>query len=186
MNITFIFDRCRRSCGIWMWFKESNRYFCKIKNFAYGEINERNISYPTPGPHFDVRWDVLSGDLVGSQGRGIVCLKLWWQYLTGASVVLLPGCLSNLGAIRRLWAQTLRLGDLARSCVGHLVGYWDGALGLSSCQLCQPWWHRRLSWQQSPMPPVVAGLALWRLLVLIVDGLVCYGLGGGCRDDMAH
>ena len=32
-----------------MWFKEFNVYFCKIENFAYGEINERNFSTPIPG-----------------------------------------------------------------------------------------------------------------------------------------
>ena len=41
LNITFIFDRCccssAETCQIWMWFKESNRYFCNIKGFAYGE-----------------------------------------------------------------------------------------------------------------------------------------------------
>ena len=26
-----------------MWFKESNGYFCKIENLAYGEINERSF-----------------------------------------------------------------------------------------------------------------------------------------------
>ena len=29
-----------------MWFKESNSYFCKIENFANGEINERSFSNP--------------------------------------------------------------------------------------------------------------------------------------------
>ena len=29
-----------------MWLKESNSYFCKIENFAYGEINERSFSNP--------------------------------------------------------------------------------------------------------------------------------------------
>ena len=40
------------SCGdtrpIWMWFRESNRYFCKIENFAYWEISERSFSNPHP------------------------------------------------------------------------------------------------------------------------------------------
>ena len=40
------------SCGdtwqIWMWFYESNMYFCHIDNFAYGEINERSFSNPHP------------------------------------------------------------------------------------------------------------------------------------------
>ena len=31
-----------------MWFKESNRYFCKIENFAYGEISEQSFSNPHP------------------------------------------------------------------------------------------------------------------------------------------
>ena len=31
---------CADTCQILMWFKESNMYFCKIENFAYGEINE--------------------------------------------------------------------------------------------------------------------------------------------------
>ena len=32
-----------------MWFKESNSYFRKIENFAYGEISERSFSNPHPG-----------------------------------------------------------------------------------------------------------------------------------------
>ena len=32
-----------------MWLKKSKRYFCKIENFGYGEINERSFSNPTPG-----------------------------------------------------------------------------------------------------------------------------------------
>ena len=40
---------CGDTCQIWMWFREFNRYFCKIENFAYGEISERSFSNPTPG-----------------------------------------------------------------------------------------------------------------------------------------
>ena len=39
---------CGDTCQIWMWFKESKRYFCKIENFAYGEINEQSFSNPHP------------------------------------------------------------------------------------------------------------------------------------------
>ena len=35
---------CGDTCQIWMWFGESNRYFCKIENFANGEISERSFS----------------------------------------------------------------------------------------------------------------------------------------------
>ena len=31
-----------------MWLKEFNRYYSKIENFAYGEMNERNFSNPRP------------------------------------------------------------------------------------------------------------------------------------------
>ena len=39
---------CGDTCQIWMSFKESNMYFCKIENFAYGEINERSFCNPHP------------------------------------------------------------------------------------------------------------------------------------------
>ena len=39
---------CGDTCQIWMWFDESNMYFCEIENFAYGEINERSFSNPHP------------------------------------------------------------------------------------------------------------------------------------------
>ena len=34
---------CGDTCQIWTWFKESSNYFCKIENFAYGEISERSF-----------------------------------------------------------------------------------------------------------------------------------------------
>ena len=49
------------SCGdiyqIWMWFKEYNRYWFEIENFAYGEIDEWSYS----APHFETQrkpWEV--------------------------------------------------------------------------------------------------------------------------------
>ena len=39
---------CGDTCQIWMGFIESNSDFCKIENFAYGEINERSFSNPHP------------------------------------------------------------------------------------------------------------------------------------------
>ena len=40
--------RCGDTCQIWMWFEESNMYFCHVENFAYGEFNERSFSNPHP------------------------------------------------------------------------------------------------------------------------------------------
>ena len=37
---------CDDTYEIWMWCKESSRYICKIKNFAYGEINIQRFSNP--------------------------------------------------------------------------------------------------------------------------------------------
>ena len=39
---------CGDTCQIWIWFKESNGYYCKGEHFAYGEINERSFSNPHP------------------------------------------------------------------------------------------------------------------------------------------
>ena len=33
---------CGDTCQIWMWFKGSNSYICKIENVAYGEINSNH------------------------------------------------------------------------------------------------------------------------------------------------
>ena len=48
---------CGDTCQIWMWFRESNRYFCKIENCAYGEISERSFSNPHP-------WKCASQNLI--------------------------------------------------------------------------------------------------------------------------
>ena len=47
---------CGDTCQIWMWFRESNRYFCKIENFAYGEISERSFSNPHPWTLTPLPW----------------------------------------------------------------------------------------------------------------------------------
>ena len=39
---------CGDTCQIWMRLKWSNRYFGKVENSAYGEINERSFSNPHP------------------------------------------------------------------------------------------------------------------------------------------
>ena len=44
---------CVEICQIWMWFKESNWYFCKVETLAYGEINEQNFSNIRPCSPFN-------------------------------------------------------------------------------------------------------------------------------------
>ena len=40
--------RCGDTCKLWLKFKERNKYFCDIENFAYREIDERSFSCPHP------------------------------------------------------------------------------------------------------------------------------------------
>ena len=51
--------RCGDTCEIWMWFEESNMYFCKIKNFPNGEINKLIFSNPIPGWHMGSTWNAM-------------------------------------------------------------------------------------------------------------------------------
>ena len=90
----------------------------------------------------------------------------------------------------KFWSDQMVLGTDLMALGLREVLQWgsllDVEIGPWSCR-CHPWGHHRLSWQQSLMPPVAVGLALWWHLVLSVDGLGCYGpAGGGYRDAMHH
>ena len=50
---------CSDISQIWIWLKESNRYFCKIENSAKGEINERSLRNPRS-------WTTANQDFVQS------------------------------------------------------------------------------------------------------------------------
>ena len=39
---------CVDICQMWMWFEESNMYFCKIENFLNEEINDQRFINPHP------------------------------------------------------------------------------------------------------------------------------------------
>ena len=54
---------CGDTCQIWMWFDESNMYFCETENFACGEINERSFSNPHP---WQMSWHGRNCDLIWS------------------------------------------------------------------------------------------------------------------------
>ena len=53
--------------SICMWIKESNSYFCKIENFAYGEINKRSFSNPHSWGHSAYN-DTLNACRIGTEG----------------------------------------------------------------------------------------------------------------------
>ena len=44
------------TCQIWILFKESKWYICKIENFAYGEINKGALITSTPGGRQSLGW----------------------------------------------------------------------------------------------------------------------------------
>ena len=55
---------CSETCQIWMWFKESNRYLCKIENLAYRKINEQSFSNPHPWSSPMVAWPKFQATLL--------------------------------------------------------------------------------------------------------------------------
>ena len=63
---------CGDTCQIWMWFRKSNRYFCKIENCAYGEINERSFSNPHPRLVMEHITDLLCTVLTSCQHRDVL------------------------------------------------------------------------------------------------------------------
>ena len=96
-----------------MWLKESNKYFCKIENFAYGEINERSFSNPhlstvspfhtaarNNGPYSDVIMGAMASQITGVSivystviqaiQQNIITLRHWpwWGEFTGAGEFL--------------------------------------------------------------------------------------------------
>ena len=120
LSITFIFDRWRRSSAAATLVKyECNRHFCKIRNFAYGEINERSFSNPHPRTPSDIAKAVTLriegfclGDFWGGSG--------WTEYRTSVSFIFIPWFLKFMfswGIIRFL----IFLSPLYFSPVIHFV-----------------------------------------------------------------
>ena len=86
---------CGDTCQKWMLFKEFNRYFCRIENFANGEINEQSFSNPHSRWCWQTRdicltkqvaWYQLIFDqfLQRSPTRTAKTTKLvtrWWNYI---------------------------------------------------------------------------------------------------------
>ena len=135
---------CSGTCQICVWFKESDRYFCKIKNFAYGEINERTFSNPTPGNR-----------LLPPKHQSITSVKTKWLSI-GASVTstneiwikiqtflfikyTLRFCLQNVTHFVRVFVYQIQLSNLdGRSPVGH-SGTSEGVnltAGIGAVQCC--------------------------------------------------
>ena len=55
---------------------------------------------------------------------------------------------------------------------------------LSGCQLCNHWWHRRLSLWHLPMPPVTTNLASWKLgFQFCYDDLQYHRWRQSCHHD---
>ena len=71
---------CSDTCQIWMWCKESNGYFGKIENLAYGEFKEWILSNPTP--------DILHICNQAYQNHHFFwCCVVWYKNSIGLSTV---------------------------------------------------------------------------------------------------
>ena len=81
---------CGDTCQMWMGFKESNKYFCKIEKFAYGAINEWNFNDPTPGNKATSWYRRVLGIVLTSWP----CRSL--RYATRVNCYRLPGLSMNL------------------------------------------------------------------------------------------
>ena len=85
---------CGDTCQIWMWFRESKRCFCKIENFAYGEISERSFS----NPHPRTLGNKFSKILIKIQNWSVT--KMWLKMKKKmVSILFRPQCVNFSGLI---------------------------------------------------------------------------------------
>ena len=63
---------CSDTCKKWMWFKEYNRYVCKIENLVYGEINEWSFSTPHPRSYQKMSTACLT-ELLEARYNFVIC-----------------------------------------------------------------------------------------------------------------
>ena len=112
---------------IWMWLKEFNRYFCKIKHFAYGEINEQSFSdnkseiasvYQKKNiyTHISVTCNLLRWSDAIHSSYGI--LTVYLQQKSVLSIVLSVTCL--LYNVIHSWHTNGRLPDMNRMVIGQV------------------------------------------------------------------
>ena len=82
---------CGDTCQIWMWSKESNRYFCKIENFACGEISQRSFSNPhTWTLSLNIGLNMLPSDsIVSCQFR--ISTRIFYTWVPGFATICPSG-----------------------------------------------------------------------------------------------
>ena len=86
---------CGDTCQIWMWCKEYHRYFCKIENFAYGEIKERSFSNPHPWPPpWDAPFITRLPEMIACQ-----CKQVTWRHSAHVYLALLLNSLRPIDAL---------------------------------------------------------------------------------------
>ena len=126
---------CGDTCQIWMWFDESNMYFCETENFAYGEINEPSLSTPHPWPVVrcvwckpvqirtpltDSRWQSTFAAMVLSLNLKLVLILIDHN----ARLSLFAGPLSCAGILNKksvfIWCTT----TIVSSLISFLIHRW--------------------------------------------------------------
>ena len=101
---------CGDTCQILMWFRESNRYFCKIEYFAYGEISERSFSNPHPWWRSNLWGLELSRRAWNLMKLQALLACIWWSLSS-----------DTVAAVHLLWAFAP---DWANGCVTSLANHY--------------------------------------------------------------
>ena len=106
------------TCQIWMWFKVSKRYFCKIENIFYREINEWSFRNPHlhPTPDLDSTRILLSLSTI----TGIPCSADITQFIISQIFTNTVHYLTNIHKIHPVLCQ-LGQGVRCLLWIKHLI-----------------------------------------------------------------
>ena len=145
---------CCDTCQIWMRFKEWNRYFCRIENFACGEIDERNFSNPHPWS----TWWLQPYTGVNSQGTRqhhadfnvSTILKSLLSLPSTTVVIKQVGHLTLVDTVRDMFYYLPKFKILASMFICRDVC-------LCVCPFCQAWLMNALTYHHQTWPIYVLG-----------------------------
>ena len=100
------------------WQLNNSMFYTLLVNVHKTNIKKDRYIYPAhSGPRFTKRTDILPRDFVRSEAArlDVVIMASLWT-LTGIAAALLPRCLSNFRAIKKIQTRISRLRGFMRSC----------------------------------------------------------------------
>ena len=142
-----------------MWFRESSRYFCKIENFAYGEISERRFSNPHP---WTIRQTFYRGRFqTHSRPRKFwnfnyfsIGISFWGSVDDEARLILVNGLVpaGNKPLTKLILSKTH---DATRCYLVDISEFVTEKQMSSFWRNFNHWLHWKSSFRQLPMQPVI-------------------------------